>query len=61
MSSESATSNPAESFEPYGRRLLGLADRMLGSMADAEDAVQETSLRWHGADRDKVSIRKRFG
>ncbi|HJZ70779.1 MAG TPA: sigma-70 family RNA polymerase sigma factor [Vicinamibacterales bacterium] len=50
----SAMSNPASSFEPYRRRLLGLAYRMLGSMADAEDAVQDAYLRWHGADRDKV-------
>src|SRR5437762_2632238 len=50
----------AESFEPHRRRLLGLAYRMLGSMADAEDAVQETYLRWHAADRDNVADPRAF-
>jgi RNA polymerase sigma-70 factor (ECF subfamily) len=52
--------DPAASFQPYRRRLLGLAYRMLGSMADAEDAVQEAYLRWHAADRDKVSEPRAF-
>ena len=60
MSSAGAMSNPAASFEPHRRRLLGLAYRMLGSMADAEDAVQETYLRWHAAERGQVSDPRAF-
>jgi RNA polymerase sigma-70 factor, ECF subfamily len=60
VNAESAMSNPAASFEPHRRRLVGLAYRMLGSMADAEDAVQETYVRWHEADRDNVSNPRAF-
>src|SRR5437667_8897110 len=53
-------SNPAASFQPYRRRVPGRAPRMLGSMADAEDAVQDTYLRWHAVDRDNVSDPRAF-
>ncbi len=53
-------SDAAATFEPIRRRLLGLAYRMLGSMSDAEDAVQEAYLRWHGVDRDHVSDPRAF-
>ena len=52
--------DPALSFEPHRRRLLGLAYRMLGSLAEAEDSVQEAYLRWHAADRDKVTDPRAF-
>lgn len=44
----------AMTFEQSRRRLTGLAYRMLGSVAEAEDMVQEAYLRWQGADRSRV-------
>jgi RNA polymerase sigma-70 factor, ECF subfamily len=43
-----------ETFEPHRRRLTGLAYRMLGSLSEAEDIVQDAYLRWHAADRIHV-------
>jgi RNA polymerase sigma-70 factor, ECF subfamily len=36
-------------FELHRARLRGVAYRMLGSVADAEDIVQDAWLRWHSA------------
>jgi RNA polymerase sigma-70 factor, ECF subfamily len=52
--------DPAVSFEPHRRRLLGLAYRMLGSVAEAEDAVQDAYLRWHAANRAIVTDPRAF-
>ncbi|WP_369245171.1 RNA polymerase sigma-70 factor [Streptomyces sp. R41] len=45
------TTSLADEFETYRPRLFGLAYRMLGSAADAEDTVQDAYLRFSGADR----------
>ena len=52
--------DPALSFEPHRRHLRGLAYRMLGSIAEAEDAVQDAYLRWHAVDRDQVTDPRAF-
>src|SRR5215813_14617371 len=39
--------DPAAAFEPHRAYLRGLAYRMLSSMAEAEDAVQDAYIRWH--------------
>jgi RNA polymerase sigma factor (sigma-70 family) len=41
-------------FEANRDRLASLAYRLLGSAADAEDAVQDAFLRWHAADPDHI-------
>ncbi|MGC0406525.1 RNA polymerase sigma factor (sigma-70 family) [Streptomyces sp. SAI-126] len=43
-------------FEASRGRLASLAYRLLGSAADAEDAVQDTFLRWQAAHRERVEV-----
>ena len=44
----------ARFFASRRRRLQRIAYRMLGSVAEAEDVVQDAYLRWHNADREAV-------
>ncbi|MGY3204742.1 sigma-70 family RNA polymerase sigma factor [Streptomyces sp. TE5632] len=43
-------------FEAGRGRLASLAYRLLGSAADAEDAVQDAFLRWQAADRERIEV-----
>lgn len=45
---------PTEAFEALRQRLFGVAYRMLGSRAEAEDILQEAYLRWHQTDRQAI-------
>jgi RNA polymerase sigma-70 factor (ECF subfamily) len=44
----------AASFDPLRPKLMRVAYRMLGSVADAEDVLQEAFIRWMKAERDEV-------
>src|SRR3569833_1674995 len=48
------TASSADDFEPHRRWMHAIAYRMLGSRAEAEDAVQDAWLRWQAADRSAV-------
>ena len=43
-----------EIFETLRPRLQGIAYRMLGSVAEAEEVVQDAWLRWHAADQTEL-------
>jgi RNA polymerase sigma-70 factor (ECF subfamily) len=55
--------NAAAIFDPLRPKLIRVAYRMLGSVADAEDVVQDAFLRWldvdHGAVREPEAYLRR--
>ena len=61
VSTDSASSAiPAEHLEQYRRELVGYCYRMLGSIYEAEDAVQDSMLRaWRALPRfqDRTGLR----
>jgi RNA polymerase sigma-70 factor (ECF subfamily) len=50
----------AAAFEDCRGLLFSVAYRMLGTVADAEDIVQDTWLRWSGTDRSQVEDSKAY-
>lgn len=49
-----------EIFSVERDRLRGLAYRMVGSMSDAEDIVQDAWLRWQACDQNKIENPNQF-
>ncbi|MEU8759347.1 RNA polymerase sigma-70 factor [Streptomyces sp. NPDC048659] len=52
--------DPTDLFEEHRPMLTGVAYRMLGRAADAEDVVQEAWLRWSADDRSEVREPRAF-
>ncbi|MGW8352853.1 RNA polymerase sigma-70 factor [Streptomyces wedmorensis] len=50
------TMNDVDRFEAARPRLEAIAYRLLGSASEAEDAVQDTYLRWQAADVDLIEV-----
>lgn len=50
------TMDDVDRFEAFRPRLEAVAYRLLGSASEAEDAVQETFLRWQGADTGRIEV-----
>ncbi|CAM5685845.1 RNA polymerase sigma factor SigJ [Streptomyces purpurascens] len=50
------TMNDVDRFEAARPRLEAIAYRLLGSASEAEDAVQETFLRWQAAVVDRIEV-----
>lgn len=51
---DSPSAGQDATFAAHSPRLWALAYRMLGTRADSDDAVQDTWLRWHGADTPRI-------
>jgi RNA polymerase sigma-70 factor (ECF subfamily) len=54
MTAGTSSHDAAAVFDPMRPRLTRIAYRMLGSVADAEDVVQDAFLRWLDTDRNAV-------
>ena len=54
------TPDPLTTFNEYRSLLFSIAYRMLGTVADAEDVLQDAFIRWQQAPRDEIRSPKAF-
>jgi len=55
MSTDLSDDDRAAEFERHRPRLFGIAYRMLGTVSEAEDVLQDAWIRWHAVDHAEVS------
>jgi RNA polymerase sigma-70 factor, ECF subfamily len=58
--SPAGAAQPADAFAPHRPVLFGIAYRMLGEVAEAEDMVQEAYLRWQREPRRGIGSAKAY-
>lgn len=59
-SAPTAAHSRLEIFHQHRRRLLAIAYRMLGTMSDAEDMLQETFIRWQQSSEIEIESPQAF-
>ncbi|MCC3314410.1 RNA polymerase sigma-70 factor [Nocardia africana] len=52
--------DPGDAFDTHRRLLFATAYQLLGSVADAEDVLQDAWLKWHEVDRERVRHPKAY-
>src|SRR5436309_1658932 len=55
-----AQQHTADLFDEHRKLLMGVAYRLLGRVADAEDVVQDAWLRWSGANPHEIQDARAF-